>query len=61
MKRKLGSPEAMRHEPSLEHPDYFPPKRTHWEEDTWDDDYSLRCFCDAWHDGDYAWLRSFFS
>ena len=29
--------------------------------DTSVDDGSQRCFCDAWHDADYAWLRSFFS
>ena len=51
----------MQKEPSLEHPDYFPPKRTHNEEDTLVDDDSQRCFCDAWHDSDYAWLRSSFS
>jgi len=48
-------------EPCLEHPDYFPPKRIRDGEDTWVDDDSQRCFCDAWHDGDYVSLRSFFS
>jgi len=61
MNRKLGSPQAMRHEPCLEHPDYLPPKRIRDVEDTWVDDGSQRCFCDAWHDGDYVSLRSFFS
>ena len=48
-------------EPCLEHPDYFPPKRIRDGEDTLVDDDSQRCFCDAWHDADYVWLRSSFS
>ena len=52
---------AMRHEPCLEHPDYFPPKKVHDEWDILSDADSQIYYDDVYGDGDYAWLRSSFS